>query len=60
LIGALKTSIAGPAVGALAMACAGMWIGQTLRLRMQPTTFRRWFFVGLLLLGVYLVVRSVI
>ena len=32
-IGALKTSIAGPAVGALAMACAGMWVGQALRLR---------------------------
>jgi uncharacterized protein len=60
LIGALKASIAGPALGALAMACAGMWVGQALRLRMQPTTFRRWFFVGLLLLGVYLVVRSVI
>ena len=59
-VGALKTSIAGPAVGALAMACAGMWVGQALRLRMHPTTFRRWFFVGLLLLGVYLIVRSLI
>ena len=59
-IGALKTSIAGPAVGALAMACAGMWVGQALRLRMHPTTFRRWFFVGLLLLGVYLIVRFLI
>jgi hypothetical protein len=59
-VGALKTSIAGPAVGALAMACAGMWLGQALRLRMRPTTFRRWFFVGLLLLGVYLVVRFLI
>jgi uncharacterized protein len=59
-VGALKTSLAGPAVGALATASAGMWIGQVLRLRMNPTTFRRWFFVGLLLLGTYLVVRSVI
>lgn len=59
-VGALKTSLAGPAVGALATACAGMWIGQVLRLRMNPITFRRWFFVGLLLLGAYLVVRSVI
>lgn len=59
-VGALKTSIAGPAVCALAMACAGMWIGQALRLRMHPTAFRRLFFAGLLLLGVYLVVRSLI
>lgn len=55
LVGALKASVAGSAVAALAMACAGMWIGQALRLRMQPTTFRRGFFVGLLVLGVYLV-----
>jgi uncharacterized protein len=60
LIGAINASIAAPAIGALAIACAGMWIGQALRLRMQPVAFRRWFFVGLLLLGSYLVVRSVI
>jgi len=60
LAGALHASIAGPAIGALAMAGAGMWVGQVLRLRMRPATFRRLFFVGLLLLGVYLVVRSVI
>jgi uncharacterized protein len=58
--GALNASVAGPAVGALAMACVGMWIGQALRLRMKPATFRRWFFVALLLLGVYLVARSAI
>jgi uncharacterized membrane protein YfcA len=59
-VGALKTSTAGPAIGALAMACVGMWIGQAVRLRMQPATFHRWFFVGLQLIGVYLIVRSVI
>jgi uncharacterized protein len=60
LAGALNIAIAGMTLGALAMACAGMWIGQTLRLRLQPTTFRRWFFIGLLLLGLYLVARSVL
>ena len=60
LIGAINVSIAGLAIGALAMACAGMWVGQALRLRMQPATFRRWFFIALLLLGIYLVARSVI
>jgi uncharacterized membrane protein YfcA len=58
LAGMINASIAGPAIGALAMACAGMWMGQAVRLRMQPTTFRLWFFIGLLLLGIYLVVRS--
>jgi uncharacterized membrane protein YfcA len=52
--GALGVSIAGAAVGALAMACIGMWIGQTVRLSLRPETFRRVFFVGLLLLGLYL------
>jgi uncharacterized protein len=58
--GALNASIAGPSIGALAMACLGMWIGQTLRLQMQPVAFRRWFFVGLLLLAIYLAARSVV
>jgi hypothetical protein len=54
IAGALKASIAGPGLGALVVALAGVWVGQTLRLRMHPETFRRWFFVGLLLLGLYL------
>jgi uncharacterized membrane protein YfcA len=39
---------------AVALACAGIWIGQALRLRVPPMTFRRWFFAGLLMLGGYL------
>ena len=57
--GALKASIAGPSLGALVMACVGMGLGQLLRKRMQAATFRLWFFIGLLLLGVYLIGRSV-
>jgi uncharacterized membrane protein YfcA len=56
--GALKVALAGPAFGALAMACAGMWIGQALRRSVQPAVFRRGFFVGLLGLGLYLAARS--
>jgi uncharacterized membrane protein YfcA len=58
-IGTLNVSIAGAAVGALAVACAGMWIGQSVRLGLRPETFRRVFFVGLLLLGLYLAARLV-
>ena len=42
--------------GAVAMACsfAGMFIGQAVRTRMQPETFRRWFLRAMILLGIYL------
>lgn len=42
--------------GAIAMVCAfaGMFIGQTVRSRMQPEAFRRWFLRAMILLGLYL------
>ena len=42
--------------GAVAMvgAFAGMFIGQAVRSRMEPETFRRWFLIALILLGTYL------
>ncbi|HUC49323.1 MAG TPA: sulfite exporter TauE/SafE family protein [Xanthobacteraceae bacterium] len=54
LAGALRISLAGPTLGVLAMAALGMWAGQELRLRLSPQTFRRWFLIGLALLGIYL------
>lgn len=56
--GAFNLSIAGATVGALFMAGVGMWIGTALRQRLHPAVFRRWFFIGLLVLGLYLIVRS--
>lgn len=56
--GALEVSLAGPTLGVLAMAALGMWAGQELRLRLSPQTFRRWFLIGLALLGAYLVART--
>jgi uncharacterized membrane protein YfcA len=52
--GVLNVSLASAAVVALVGALAGMWLGQVVRQRLDQTTFRRWFFVGLLLLGAYL------
>jgi uncharacterized protein len=43
---------------AVAPALLGMWIGQCIRRRVSPTTFRRWFFVCLLVLGMELLVRQ--
>ena len=55
---ALNFGLATPALGALAMAAIGMWLGQVLRMRMSHATFGRWFFIGLLLLGIYLALRA--
>ncbi len=43
---------------AVAPALVGMAVGQRLRKRMPENTFRRAFFTALLLLGVYIVIRS--
>jgi uncharacterized membrane protein YfcA len=47
--------------GAIAMAAsfAGMFIGQAVRTRMQPDTFRRWFLIAMIFLGIYLVGSAV-
>jgi hypothetical protein len=51
---------ASASVLALAAAIAGMLLGQAVRTRMQPKTFRLWFLVGLLLLGLHLMLRGLI
>jgi uncharacterized membrane protein YfcA len=57
--GMLDRSAAGVSLFALAPALAGMWIGQHVRSRIRAETFRRWFFVGLLVLGLHLSLRAV-
>ncbi len=56
---ALNWSHGPAAIVALAAAVAGMRLGQTLRTRLEPATFRRLFFLGLFLLGLALIARSV-
>lgn len=43
---------------ALLPAFAGMFLGQAVRTRVQPETFRRWFFGWLLLVGLYMAGRA--
>jgi uncharacterized membrane protein YfcA len=38
----------------MAAAFAGMFIGQSVRSRMQPEAFRRWFLIAMIFLGLYL------
>jgi uncharacterized membrane protein YfcA len=49
---------ASASVLALVAAIGGMLLGQAVRTRMQPKTFRLWFLVGLLLLGLHLMLRG--
>jgi uncharacterized membrane protein YfcA len=58
--GELNTSLAWPALVALGAALAGMPLGQLLRGRIAPATFRLWFFLGLLALGTRLALRGLI
>ena len=57
--GLLSASTALPGAVAMAGAFAGMFIGQTVRSRMQPEAFRRWFLVAMIFLGIYLVGSAV-
>lgn len=52
--GLLNVSVAVPGVIAMVTAFAGMYLGQLLRSRMDADTFRRWFLIAILLLGIYL------
>ncbi|TPJ56530.1 sulfite exporter TauE/SafE family protein [Mesorhizobium sp. B2-7-1] len=50
------------AMSALAVlpALLGMWLGQVLRQKISPATFRRWFLIFLILLGVELLLRPLL
>lgn len=52
--GLLNASTALPGIIAMVAAFTGMFVGQAVRTRMHPDTFRRWFLIAMMLLGVYL------
>jgi uncharacterized membrane protein YfcA len=52
--GLLDESTALPGVIALACAFTGMAIGQSIRTRLEPDAFRRWFLISMIVLGIYL------
>jgi hypothetical protein len=58
--GVFHTSIVGGSTLALAPALFGMLLGQWIRGRISPAMFRRCFFIGLLLLGAHLALRTLI
>jgi uncharacterized membrane protein YfcA len=58
LHGALPLAASGISLLAVLPALVGMWFGGWLRLRVWPETFRRGFFIGLLILGGELIWRG--
>jgi len=56
--GQFKMTVATSSLLALLPVLGGMFLGQSVRNRLRPEVFRRWFFVGLLILGVYMVARA--
>src|SRR5471032_68043 len=58
--GAFQLENAGASVLAVAPALLGMWVGQIIRQRVSPVTFRRWFLICLLLLGLQLTLRALL
>jgi uncharacterized membrane protein YfcA len=58
--GALKLDGVALSTLAIAPALLGMWLGQAIRKRVRPETFRRWFLICLLLLGMEIVLKSLL
>ena len=58
--GMLQLSEVGISLMALASALIGMALGQFMRGRVRPETFRFFFFAGLLLLGAHLALRGLL
>lgn len=58
--GEMKASLVLPSIIALATALIGMMLGQLVRGLIRAETFRRCFFIGLLLLGAHLALRGLL
>ncbi len=58
--GSFSSRILVVSAGAVVPALAGMFIGQHTRNRIEPAAFRKWFLVSMLLVGGYMVIRSLV
>jgi uncharacterized membrane protein YfcA len=58
--GEINVSLIWPSLIGLAVVLMGMWLGQLVRGRVKPETFRLCFFIGLLALGLHLAVRGLL
>ncbi len=58
--GEIGMSLAAPVLVAIVASLAGMWLGQMVRGKVREQTFRLWFFLGLLALGLHLALRGIL
>jgi uncharacterized membrane protein YfcA len=56
--GAFNVGMAGASALGVVTALIGMTLGKHLRDRIEPATFRRWFLIGLLVIGAQLILRA--
>ncbi|MFM9970623.1 MAG: sulfite exporter TauE/SafE family protein [Burkholderiales bacterium] len=55
--GQFRLEAASTSLLAVIPALAGMFLGQRVREKIHPEVFRRWFFIGLVVLGMYMIAR---
>ncbi len=60
MVGKFQFAAASASLLAVLPALAGMWLGQRLRGRIPAVAFRRWFFIGLVGLGIYMLGRGLL
>ncbi len=60
MAGKFQFSDARASMLAVLPALVGMWLGQRLRGRISAAAFRRWFFIGLVGLGIYMLGRGLL
>ena len=58
--GHFKLTEAGNSLLAVLPALAGMYLGQRVRDKLQPEAFRRWFLLGLVALGLYMLMKALL
>lgn len=59
-VGSLEPAALLTSVGAVVPALLGMFVGQRTRDRISPTKFKQWFFIAMLLVGMYMLVRGLL
>jgi uncharacterized membrane protein YfcA len=59
LTGQFQMSVALSSLFALIPAFAGMFIGQAIRMRLRQDIFKKCFFIGLVILGAYMAIRTI-
>ena len=58
--GSVQPAALAASVATVAPALLGMFVGQRTRNRIAPAKFRRWFFLAMLAVGLYMVARGLL